>query len=361
MFDPPAEFAFDNRWDDLVETADLIGWDPDGVWCALFSIAPSGVATRLMERDHGVVERLRALPLRSVVAWHGCSYLWSIGDQSCTVWQLNMPPALQTDGDVVKAQFTQHARADLVEVCSFHDDEKRDAHGVEVALRDGRFHIIAQQFSEHSAWSVDLARTLAAHLGLPYRHLTPAGSKPEVEARKRAAEEQTARFIDGLVEAHHHWDDPDRVAAREAREAEKEPRATTIATRAHLQQVKGDVIARSPPLDPARRVGAVCGKPVFASTLTPAERARAVPEGRVVHVFETRLSSMGDTETHGYFGRRSDAPEDRDLVFAQPVPEEHVNCYWPDWETEDAVYDAFGVIPPAWPRVASLLPPIAEE
>ncbi len=235
MFDPPAEFEFDNRWDELAASADLIGWDPGGAWCALFSVGPWGNVNKLIERGGGSTERLRALPLRCVVAYRGCNYLWSIGDRGCTVWNQSCPPALEADAELIKLKEGPCARADLLEVRSFDDAEARDTHGVELALRDGGFLLVASMKLARPAWAIDLARALATYWGLPYRHVVTPGSRAATEASRRVAAEQSARLVDALVDAHARWDDPDRAAAREAREAEQDLRTSVLASRFYLE------------------------------------------------------------------------------------------------------------------------------
>lgn len=64
-----------------------------------------------------------------------------------------------------------------------------------------------------------------------WRAPPPAAPRPRTPADEAA----TAAFVDSLIDAYARWDDPDRVAAREARSAERERRAAEILDRGRAE------------------------------------------------------------------------------------------------------------------------------
>ncbi len=87
---------------------------------------------------------------------------------------------------------------------------------------------------DDGAWARDLAARLAERWHVPYRHVVPGGYKDAWLRAQAASAAQTRALIDGLVDAAVRYDDPDRVVAREQREALRERRDAQILRHSYI-------------------------------------------------------------------------------------------------------------------------------
>ena len=85
-----------------------------------------------------------------------------------------------------------------------------------------------------AGWIVMLGRDLAAQLGVVFRDQL-GDREVQPPARKRPGHAATDAFLEGLIDAYEHWDDPDRVARREAREAAVRKRDQVLLELAYIE------------------------------------------------------------------------------------------------------------------------------
>jgi hypothetical protein len=189
-----------------------------------------------------IEQQLREHGIAMGATYRTCGFVWVIDERRAGVWKLGDGVTLEAgDGHVRVAGLVLRA-ADICEVVSFCDDDNMGHRGVRLVL-DGSASVVAAEERDETprfdpsygrtnleidgGWIVYLGRELAAHLGVPHRDelwgtVTPPPSAPP------AGDPATTALVDGLIEAFWRYDDPDRVAAREEREAEKDARDASI-------------------------------------------------------------------------------------------------------------------------------------
>jgi hypothetical protein len=175
----------------------------------------------------------------------GCDFVWVCTDEQLAVVRLGAGITLEALGaDLVIAGRHVEMR-DVAGVQWFfnHDVTHR---GVRVWFANGDALTIAEQhdpidparnldsFTLGADWIFRLSQDLAVRLGVALHDETWEGVvRPP--APRSPADAGTDALIDGLVDAHLHWDDPDRVAQRKAREGAREARDSAILDLAYIE------------------------------------------------------------------------------------------------------------------------------
>lgn len=165
-----------------------------------------------------------------------CGFVWVCNDEYLVVVQLGVGIVLEAlRSDLVIAG--RYVRVREVEaIQSFVDRAEAGHRGVRVVLKGGDAVTFAEERIARSeadaGWIAVLGRDLAAQLGVVHRDEL---SGRDYQPPKQRGDADTDAFIEGLIDAYVHWDDPDRVARREAREAAVRARDAVILDLAYIE------------------------------------------------------------------------------------------------------------------------------
>ena len=191
-----------------------------------------------------VEERLKNRGVLIGSTYRGCPFVWVVDDARFAVVSLDkghmVTDAFGTDLVVGGQRFRI---ADVQVVVSFVDTNDIAHRGVKLQLADGREPIVAeerdpgalfdptygrQNLELDAGWIVVLGRELATNLGV--EHHDELWHRVTPPARPR-----TDRVIEGLMEAYERWEDPDRVAKRQARATAEDARNKVILDQAYIE------------------------------------------------------------------------------------------------------------------------------
>jgi uncharacterized protein YjbI with pentapeptide repeats len=200
--------------------------------------------------ERSAVERRLAQHGIPIGATHrGCDFVWVCDDEHLTVVQLDAGITLEALGaDLVIAGRRVEIR-EVAAILSFVDRDDIGHRGVRVVLINGDAVTFAEEHDPTPAvdpaygrmnleldagWIVMLGRDLAARLVVVHRdELWDREIQPP--AAKQPGDAATDAFVEGLIDAYQHWDDPDRVAQREARDAAVRKRDEAILELAYIE------------------------------------------------------------------------------------------------------------------------------
>lgn len=235
-----------------------------GVWegDTLAIVALERASARLLVRQMFAAEERPALEQRLVengvvigATHRACDFVWVFDDEHCSVVQLDVGITAEAIGRDFVIGGRRCRISDIVHVISFVDRGDIAHRGVKLRLADGSEPVVAeerdpapsidptygrQNLEIDAGWIVILGRELAANLGVPHHdelwdRVTPAPPRP----RRTSS---TDAVLDGLIEAYLRWDEPARVAKREALAAAKARRDQVILDLAYIESgQRGDV------------------------------------------------------------------------------------------------------------------------
>lgn len=178
-----------------------------------------------------------------------CDFVWVFDGAHCCVVRLDHGVEAEAiGGDLViggRRFPVQNVRA----VVSFVDRANIAHRGVKLQLANGSEPVVVEEIDLapgvdpgygrtnleiDAGWIVFLGRELAANLHVRHRdELWDKVTPPPAAPRRR--DNSTDALLDGLIDAYEHWDDPDRVAAREARAQAQAKRDSAILDLAYIE------------------------------------------------------------------------------------------------------------------------------
>jgi len=217
----------------------VAAWDSD----ALIVLAVGRDRAEVVAREqipradrHAIERQLEQHEIPMGATHAGCGFVWLFTDEFLAVVQIGVGIRLEAlRSDLVIAGRRVRMR-EVVAVQSFVDRTEAGHRGVRVVLTNNDSVTFAEQRDatrtspEDETWIALLGRGLAAQIGVPYRDEAGKESMPG-----RRGDPETDVLIQGLIDAYTHWDDPDRVARREAREAAVRVRDEAILDLAYIE------------------------------------------------------------------------------------------------------------------------------
>ncbi|MBA3460913.1 MAG: hypothetical protein H0T46_13170 [Deltaproteobacteria bacterium] len=192
-------------------------------------------------------QRLRDHRILIGNTFRNCDYVWVVEDEHCAVVKIEGGVVAEAIGANLMVTGRRVNIHNIKSIVSFVDAADIAHRGVKVNLADGSQMIVAEEHDQapsfdptygrqnleiDAGWIVALGHDLATNLGIAHHdEIWDRVTQPIGMGRDSG----TDRLIDGVIDAYNRWDDPDRVAKRQARVAAVEARDKVILDQAYIE------------------------------------------------------------------------------------------------------------------------------